>query len=74
MSENKNQTGSPNVKKVRDFCGTRKVFLIISLSLIAVTILATFILKINVAIEFKGGTILNYKYSGEIDENGIKKF
>ena len=71
MSENKKQTSSPNVKKVRDFCGTRKVFLIISLSLIAVTILATFILKINVAIEFKGGTILNFKYSGEIDENEI---
>lgn len=72
MSEKKKQTSSPNVKKVRDFCGTRKVFLIISLSLIAVTILATFILKINVAIEFKGGTILNYKYAGEIDENEIK--
>lgn len=72
MNEKKKQTSSPNVKKVRDFCGTRKVFLIISLSLIAVTILATFILKINVAIEFKGGTILNYKYSGEIDENEIK--
>lgn len=75
MSEKKKQSSpatAPNIKKVRDFCGTRKVFLIISLSLVAITILATFILKINVAIEFKGGTILNYKYSGEIDENAVR--
>lgn len=61
-----------NNKKSYDFYGKRKIFLIISLSLIAVTILAALILNIDVSIEFKGGTIINYKYSGEIDENGIK--
>lgn len=77
MSETKKASGTPNKnntgnKKVLDFCSKRKIFLIISLSLIVITILATFILKINVAIEFKGGTIITYKYSETINESEIK--
>lgn len=77
MSETKKASGTPNKnnignKKILDFCSKRKIFLIISLSLIVITILATFILKINVAIEFKGGTIITYKYSEAINESEIK--
>ena len=73
MSNEKKSVSTPQTdKKIWDFNGKRKVFLIVSLSLIAITILATFILKIDVAIEFKGGTIITYKYSGEINDKDIQ--
>ncbi|MDR0918307.1 MAG: hypothetical protein LBM93_03530, partial [Oscillospiraceae bacterium] len=49
-----------------DFFGKRKVFLIISLILVLVSIAMTFT-GLNVAIEFKGGTIVSYEYAGELD-------
>lgn len=55
-----------------DFVGRRKVFVIISAALIAVTALCTFIIGVNVDIRFKGGTILTYSYSGEVNTNDIK--
>ena len=73
MSNEKKSVSTPQTdKKICDFNSKRKVFLIVSLSLIAITILATFILKIDVAIEFKGGTIITYKYSGEINDKDIQ--
>lgn len=55
-----------------DFVGRRKVFVIISAALIAVTALCTFVIGVNVDIRFKGGTILTYSYSGEVSTNDIK--
>lgn len=51
----------------------RKIFYAISLTLIAAFIALTFILNLNVAIEFKGGTILTYSYTGELKTGDIEK-
>lgn len=55
-----------------DFVGKRKVFVIISAALIALTALFSFILVPNVDIRFKGGTIITYSYEGEVNTNDIK--
>lgn len=55
-----------------DFVGKRKVFVIISAAVIALTAAFTFILGVNVDIRFKGGTIITYSYEGEVDTNNIK--
>lgn len=55
-----------------DFIGKRKVFFIISAVLIAVSIIASFFC-LKIAIEFKGGTIISYSYTGEVDTNQISK-
>lgn len=54
-----------------DFVSKTKVFTIISGAIIVLTIIATFVLGVKVDIRFKGGTMLTYSYSGEIDDSGI---
>ena len=51
--------------------GNKKIFFIISSALIALIMLFTIIFKVDVAIEFKGGTIITYSYSGEVDLNDV---
>lgn len=60
-------------KKILDVVGHRKVFYTISCVLIALFIVLTFVLKLNVAIEFKGGTILSYTYTGDISTDDVQK-
>ena len=55
-----------------DFVGKRKTFLIISAAIIALTVICTFVIGVNVDIRFKGGTIATYSYTGEIDTNAVK--
>lgn len=55
-----------------DFVAKTKMFVIISAAVIAVTALCTFIIGVNVDIRFKGGTMLTYSYSGEVNTNDIK--
>lgn len=57
---------------VRDFYGTRKVFFIISGVLMALVLALCFIRGVNVSIEFRGGTMATYSYSGTVDENKIR--
>lgn len=52
--------------KVRKFSETKKTFFIISAVLIVLSICTSF-LGVQVAIDFKGGTIVSYSYSGEIN-------
>lgn len=59
-------------KTSADFVGKRKIFVIVSAALIALTVLFTFILVPNVDIRFKGGTIITYSYEGEVNTNDIK--
>ncbi len=73
------ETGKDTVQNINvkaktnvDFVGKRKIFIIISAALVAVTVLCTFIIGVNVDIRFKGGTILTYSYSGAIDTNDVK--
>ena len=51
-----------------DFVGNKKTFFIISIAVVAFSILSTFIFGANLDIQFKGGTILTYIYDGEIDQ------
>lgn len=55
-----------------DFVGKRKIFVIVSAAVIALTALFSFILGVNVDIRFKGGTIMTYSYEGTVDTNSIK--
>ncbi len=57
--------------KVRDFYGSRKVFFTISSILMVVVLLCSFIFGVQISIEFKGGTLSTYSYSGTISENDI---
>ncbi len=55
-----------------DFVGKRKIFAIISLSLIAATIVGALIFKIDVDITFRGGTMLTYSYEGDVSVSDAK--
>ena len=52
----------------KDFVSKRKIFVIISSSIIVLTIIFTFVLGVKVDIRFKGGSMLTYSYSGEIGD------
>ena len=66
----KNIEVSPKTKI--DFVGKRKIFVIASAALIAITVACTFIIGVAVDIRFKGGTMITYSYEGEISTNDIK--
>ena len=51
----------------------RKIFYTVSLSLIAVFVILSVTIKPNVAIEFKGGTILTYTYEGDVETSDVEK-
>lgn len=55
-----------------DFIKNRKIYFIISASIIAVALLCACIFGVNVDIEFKGGTIITYSYEGEVDKAGFE--
>ena len=55
-----------------DFVKNTKVFVIISAALIALTAVFSFVLVPDVDIRFKGGTMVTYSYTGEIDTNVVK--
>lgn len=57
--------------KTFDVVGKRKFFYIVSLAIIVLSIVFTAVFGMNVAIEFKGGTIIAYSYNGTIDENAV---
>ena len=60
----------PKILKVYE---KRKIFYAISCTLIVAFVALTFILNLNVAIEFKGGTILTYSYEGDVKTSDIEK-
>lgn len=53
--------------KVYDFVGKKKIWFIISLALIAAIVLFSVIRGVEIALEFKGGTIISYSYEGDAD-------
>ncbi len=57
--------------KVFDVCGKKKIFYTVSIAVIALSIVFSLIFGMNIAIEFKGGTIISYAYDGAVDENAI---
>lgn len=52
--------------------GKRKIFFIISSSLILIAILFSFIFGVGLDIQFSGGTMLNYSYTGTISDDDIQ--
>ena len=54
-------------KKVRDYVGHMHIYIIISAIMILCAIAGSLIFGVEVAIEFKGGTILSYSYTGDGD-------
>lgn len=50
----------------------KKWFYIASVTVILIAIIWTFVAGVNVAIEFKGGTIISYSYTGEISETAVE--
>lgn len=57
-----------------DFVGNRNKFFIASLVIIAIIIVCSFVLGIKVDVQFKGGTIITYNYSGELDFGELESF
>ncbi len=55
-----------------DFIGKRKIFFIIPIVIAVITIITALIAGVPVDIEFKGGTMLTYSYTGDIDTKGIQ--
>ena len=47
--------------KVRNFCGKSKLFFLLTLILVVIAIASSFT-GVDIALEFKGGTIITYSY------------
>ena len=62
-----------DAKNVFDYSGKKKIWFLISLALIAVIIVVTIIKGVEVAIEFKGGTIISYSYEGDAQVTDVQK-
>ena len=74
MSKNKKTTeaAAPAVtEKIYNFCGKKRMILVIAICVIVALLAGIIIRGVNLAIEFKGGTMLTYSYSGELDTNGV---
>ena len=59
------------MKKDLNFIGKSKVFFGISLAIIAIGLICNIIFGATLDIQFKGGTIVNYSYTGEIDQEAL---
>ncbi len=55
-----------------DFLKNKKIFFIIPVAIAVITIITALIIGVPVDIEFKGGTMLTYSYTGTIDVNAVK--
>lgn len=56
------------MKKELNIVGNRKIFFSVSIALILIGILCNIFLGVQLDISFKGGTLLKYSYTGDIDE------
>ncbi|MCL1880894.1 MAG: protein translocase subunit SecF [Oscillospiraceae bacterium] len=60
-------------KPAYDAVSNRKKFLVAPIIIAAVSIVLTFVIGIQVAIEFRGGTILSYTFEGELDTDAVQE-
>ncbi len=58
--------------KAYNFCGKKKMILVIGICVIAAILLGILIRGVKLAIEFKGGTMLTYTYSGDISTADVE--
>ena len=61
------------MKHTIDFVGKRKIPFTISLCIIVIGIIYNIINGTRLDIHFRGGAIISYSYTGEIDENAVQK-
>ncbi len=74
MSKKKNNAAETvSTAKIYNFCSKKKMIIIISVIVLVVTLAASLIRGLNIAIEFKGGTLITYQYTGDIDLNEAEK-
>ncbi len=59
-------------KKTINFMGAKNILFAIPIVIFAVILVFFAIFGVEVAIEFKGGTMLTYSYEGEVDVNAVK--
>ncbi|MCH5200613.1 MAG: protein translocase subunit SecF [Oscillospiraceae bacterium] len=59
-------------KKILDIYGKRKIFFIIPAVIAAAALIVAIILGLEVDIEFKGGTLMTYSYTGSLDTAALK--
>ena len=76
MSKNNTQAQTAsaetaNVKKVYDFCAKKKVILGILIGVLAALVIGIIARGVDLAIEFKGGTIISYTYQGDVDTKAV---
>lgn len=62
-----------NEQKIYNFCGNRKLVASIAVIFVLLALIGTLIMKVDVAIEFKGGTIITYNYVGDINTKDVEK-
>lgn len=56
-----------------DFYGKRRLFLGISVALILIGLVCTFIFGVKLDVQFAGGSVIKYSVDGEVDQNEIQK-
>lgn len=59
-------------KKPKNFIGSKKIFFTISLAIIAIGIICNFIFGTTMDIQFTGGSMLKYSYTGTLDDAKLK--
>ncbi len=76
MSQNNKKTTAPAdpavTGKIYNFCSKKKLILIVAVCVVLALLAGIVIRGVNLAIEFKGGTMLTYSYAGDIDTNLLK--
>lgn len=69
-SKSSAQTVKPT-GKVYNFCSQKKLILIVAICVIIALIAGIILRGVKLAIEFEGGTMLTYSYTGDIDTNKL---
>ena len=72
MSKNNNSANTAPAKKIYNFCSKKMMIFIITAAIVAVTLIGCLVRGISGAIEFRGGTMITYQYTGDIDTNAVK--
>lgn len=55
-----------------DFVKNKKIYFGISIALIVITLIFSFVFGVRMDIQFKGGSILTYSYTGEVTKDQVK--
>lgn len=54
-----------------DIVGRRKLWFSISIAMLVITVLASFIMGVKLDIQFSGGTIVTYTFNGDVDKDAF---